>query len=64
MLVEYDEGFDLTTGKIKFHPYATHHPFNEDTSYVPVNLIKNAGNPGEKLKPYDSKSTRLQNYHY
>ena len=50
----------MTTGKIKFDPYATSHLINEGTSYVPVNLIKSAGNPGGKLKPYDSKSTRLQ----
>ena len=31
ILVEYDEGFDMTTGKIKFDPYATHHLINEDT---------------------------------
>ena len=29
-------------------------------SYVPVNFLKRKGQPGEKLKPYDSKSTRLQ----
>ena len=60
ILVEYDKGFDMTTGKIKFDPYATHHPINEDTSYIPVNLRKNAGNPGGRLEPYDSESTRLQ----
>ena len=36
---EYDEGFDMTSGKIKHEPSATHHPINKDTSYVPVNLI-------------------------
>ena len=60
ILVEYDDGFDITTGKLKHDPYATHQPINEGTSYVPVNLIKSAGNPGGKLKPYDSESTRLQ----
>ena len=50
----------MTTGNIKFDPYTTSHPINEGTSYVPVNLNKSTGNPGEKLKPYDSKSTRLQ----
>ena len=50
----------MTTGKIKYDPYATHHPINEDTLYIPVNLLKNAGNPGGKLKSYDSESTRLQ----
>ena len=50
----------MTTGKIKFDPYATSHPVNEGTSYVPVNFLKSKGQPGGKLKPYDSKSTRLQ----
>ena len=50
----------MTTEKIKLDPYATHHPINEDTSYIPVNLHKSAGNPGGKLEPYDSKSKRLQ----
>ena len=60
ILFEYDEGFHMTSGKIKNEPSATHHPINEDASYVPVNLIESAGNPGGKLKPYDSESTRLQ----
>ena len=60
ILVEYENGFDMTTGKIKLDPYATSHPINESTSYVPVNFYKSTGNPGGKLKPYDSKSTRLQ----
>ena len=60
ILVEYEKGFDMTTGKIKFEPYATSHPINEGTSYVPVNFYKSKGHPGGKLKPYDSKSTRLQ----
>ena len=50
----------MTTGKIKLDPYATHHVINEDTSYIPVNLRKNAGNPSGRLEPYDSESTRLQ----
>ena len=50
----------MTTGKIKFDPYATHHLINEDTSYIPANLRKNTGNPGGRLVPYDSESTRLQ----
>ena len=46
--------------KNKFDPYAIHRLINEDTSYIPVNLRKNAGNPGGRLEPYDSESTRLQ----
>ena len=60
ILVEYEKGFDMTTGKIKFDPYATGHPLNEGTSYIPVNFQKSTGQPGGKLKPHDSRSTRLQ----
>ena len=41
ILVEYDKGFDMTTGKTKYDPYAAHPPINEDTSYIAVNLLKN-----------------------
>ena len=50
----------MTTAKKKFDPYAARHLINEDTSYIPVNLRKNAGNPGGRLEPYDSESTCLQ----
>ena len=60
ILVEYEKGFDMTTGKIKIDPYATSHPINEGTSYIPVNFQKSTGQPGGKLKSHDSKSTRLQ----
>ena len=50
----------MTTGKIKFDRYASSHPINAGTSYIPVNFQKNTGQPGGKLKPHDSKSTRLQ----
>ena len=60
ILVEYEKAFDMTTGKIKFDPYATGHPLNEGTSYIPVNFQKSTGQPGGKPKPHDSRSTRLQ----
>ena len=60
ILVEYEKSFDMTTGKIKFGHYATGHPLNEGTSYIPVNFQKSTGQPGGKLKPHDSRSTRLQ----
>ena len=60
ILVEYKKSFDKTTGKIKFDPYATGHPLNEGTAYIPVNFQKSTGQPGGKLKPHDSRSTRLQ----
>ena len=60
IVVEYEKSFNMSTGKIKFDPYATSHPVNEGTSYVPVNFYESKDQPGGKLKPYDSKSTRLQ----
>ena len=50
----------MTTGKLKYNPHATHQPLNEGTSYIPVNLLKNTGNPGGKVKPHDTENTRLQ----
>ena len=60
ILVEYEKGFDMTTGKIKIDPYTTGHPLHEGTSYIPVNFQKSNGQPGGKLKPHDTRSTRLQ----
>ena len=60
ILVGYEKGFDMNTGKIKFDPYATSHPLNEGTSYIPVIFQKSTEQPGGKLKPHDSRSTRLQ----
>ena len=59
ILVEYNEGFDMNTGNLKYTPHITHPP-NEGTSYIPVNLLKNTGNSGGKMKPRDTESTRLQ----
>ena len=60
ILVDYEKGFDISTGKRKFDPYATSYPLNEGTSYIPVNFQKSTGQPGGKLKPHDSRSTRSQ----
>ena len=38
ILVEYEKGFDMTTGKMKFNPYTTSHPIKAGTSYIPVNF--------------------------
>ena len=50
----------MNSGKIIKHPRATHHPPNEGTSYIPVNLLRHTGNTGGKLKTQDTDSTRLQ----
>ena len=55
ILVEYEKGFDMTTGKTKVDPYATSHPPNEGTSYIPVHFQKNTGQPGGHLKPQDDQ---------
>ena len=57
VLVEYDKGFDMISGKIKFDPYTASHLNNEGTPYVPVNLNKSNGQPGS-CKCVES--TRLQ----
>ena len=60
ILVEYEKGFDMTTGKIKIDAYATGHPLHEGTSYIPFNFQKSNGQRGGHLKPHDTRSTRLQ----
>ena len=50
----------MNAGKVIKNPHATHHTPNEGTSYIPVNLFKNTGNIGGKIKPQDEDSTRLQ----
>ena len=40
ILVGYEKGFDITTGKIKFDPYATGHPINEGTSLYQLTFKK------------------------
>ena len=60
ILVEYEQGFDMTTGRIKINPHATAHYLNEGKPYTPVNFRKYQGQPGGKLIPIDNKSTRLQ----
>ena len=60
ILVEYEQGFDMTTEKIKVIPHATAIFKNEGKPYTPVNFRKYNNHPGGKLTPIDSKSTRLQ----
>ena len=60
ILVKYEQGFDMTTGKIKVNPHATAIYKNYGKPYTPVNFRKYNNHPGGKLTPIDSKSTRLQ----
>ena len=40
ILVEYEQGFDLETGKLITNLHATHHTTNNENSYIPLNLLK------------------------
>ena len=60
ILVKYEQGFDMTTGKIKVNPHATPICKNYGKPYTPVNFRKYNNHPVGKLTPIDSKSTRLQ----
>ena len=39
---------------------ATSHSTSHEISYIPVKFLKNTGNIGEKIRPQDKDSTRLQ----
>ena len=60
ILVEYEQGFDMTTGKIKVDPHAAAKYKYDGKPYTPVIFQKSTGQPGGKLTPIDRKSTRLQ----
>ena len=40
ILVEFEKGFDMTTGKIKFDPYATSHPITKEHHTSQLTFIK------------------------
>ena len=60
ILVEYEDGFDMNTGKLTIHQMATSHSTTDENSYVPVNFQKNTGRIGGKLRPQATDSTHLQ----
>ena len=60
ILVQYEDNFDMNTGKIIIHQMATSHSTTDENSFVPVKFKKNTGRIGGKLKPQDTDSTRLQ----
>ena len=60
-VVEYEQSFDMNTGKIVIHPIAyTSHSNSDENSYIPVKFLKKTGNIGGKIKPQDKDSTCLQ----
>ena len=60
IFVEYEDGFDMNTGKLIIHQMATSHSTIDKKSYVPVTFQKNTGRTCGKLRPQDTNSTRLQ----
>ena len=60
ILVGYEDGSDMNTGKLILHPMATSRSTTDKNSYIPVNFQRNTGRIGGKLKPKDKDSTRLQ----
>ena len=40
ILVGYEQGFDMNTGKLFIHHHATHYSTSDENSYIPVNLLK------------------------
>ena len=50
----------MNTGNLIVHPMATTRSFTDENSYVSVKFQKNTGQIGGKLKPEDTKSTRLK----
>ena len=40
ILVEYEKGFDMKTGKLIFNPHATNYSNSDKNSYIPVQLLK------------------------
>ena len=41
ILVGYEQGFDMNTGKVIKNPHARYHTTNDENPYIPVNLLKN-----------------------
>ena len=56
ILVDYEQGFDMNTGK-KRHPRNTYRNLIHPSK---PKKLRNTGNTGEKTKPQDIDSTRLQ----
>ena len=59
-LAKYEQGFDMSTGKLIIHPMATSHSTSDENSYIPVKLLKDTGNNGGILKRQDKDNKRLQ----
>ena len=48
ILVEYEQGFVMNTGKLIIHHHAIHYSTSHEYSYIPVNLLKTQKTSVEK----------------
>ena len=60
ILVEYEQGFDMTTRKVKVDPHATAKHKDDGKPYTPVDFKKSRSQPGGRLRSIDTDSTGLQ----
>ena len=61
ILAEYEKVFDVNRENLIIIPDLTHHNSkNDESSYIPVKLLKNAGKTGRKLRLQDKSRTLVQ----
>ena len=57
ILVQYEDGFDMNTGKLKLHQMATSHSTTDENSYVPLKFKKKY-----RTNRWKTKTTRHRQY--
>ena len=63
ILVEYEQVFDMKTGKLIIHPMAKHHSTSDENSYISVNLLKTQETLVEKQNHKTKIVHVYKNYH-
>ena len=63
ILVEYEDGFDMNTGKLIIHQMATSHSIIDKNAYVPVKFQKKTGTISGNLRPQAQTVHAFRNYH-
>ena len=56
IFVEYEQGFDMNTGKLFIHPMATSHSTSDENSYIPVKTQETL------VEKYNHKTKTVQVY--
>ena len=62
VLDEYENVYDMKTGKLIIHETATNRNRYDEKSYIPFSFHKNNGQLSGKISPEDRDSKRLRNY--